>query len=83
MQPKLMEALGQPIVIENRGGASGTGRLQVVARQRNRGDQPDDDAPQLPPHAGPTPVSLLATGPLALVAHQSAPWKSFNSATSS
>src|SRR2546426_6747815 len=32
MQPRLSELLGQPIVIENRGGAAGTIGMEVAAR---------------------------------------------------
>ena len=36
----------------DRGGARGAGRLHLAARLRQRGDQPDGDAPALPPDAG-------------------------------
>jgi tripartite-type tricarboxylate transporter receptor subunit TctC len=87
-QPKLSEALGKPVVIENRGGASGS----IGATEASRA-QPDGYTWLLAFDTEATnqttmrlsyrlmqafaPVSLVATGPLVLVAHKDAPWKSF------
>ena len=87
-QPRLAQILGQPVVIENRGGASGAIGAAEAARAPADGStwmfQYDNEAPnqtlmrlnyrtleQL------VPVSLVATGPLVMVAHQSTPFRNF------
>ena len=89
VQPKLLRSAGQAggdrepgrrfrLGGRDRSGAGGGGRLHVAARLRQRGDQPDGDAPPYKLLEALAPVSLVATGPLALVAHQSTPWQSFS-----
>ena len=86
MQPKLSEILGQPVVIENLGGASGSIGATEAARSAPDGhtwllvnDNESTNQTTMRLHyrlmQAFAPVSLLATGPLALVAHQSAPWR--------
>jgi tripartite-type tricarboxylate transporter receptor subunit TctC len=87
-QPKLSEALGKPVIIENRGGASGAIGAQEAARTAPDGytwilvydnEATNQTVMQLPYKAleAFAPVSLVATGPLAMVAHQSTPYHSF------
>jgi tripartite-type tricarboxylate transporter receptor subunit TctC len=88
MQPKLQEILGQPVVIENRGGASGSigaieasraspdGYTWILVQENEATNQTVMRLPYRVMQAF-APVSLLGTGPLALVAHQSTPWKNF------
>jgi tripartite-type tricarboxylate transporter receptor subunit TctC len=87
-QPKLSAALGQSVVIDNRGGASGSIGGIEMARSAPDGSTwmlaYDNEATnqtllRLPYKAleAFAPVSLVADGPLALVAHQSTPWRSF------
>ena len=88
MQPKLVEALGQPVIIENKGGASGSVGAMEAARSApdgytwllvNDNESTNQTTMRLQYRLMQAfaPVSLLATGPLALVAHQSTPWKTF------
>jgi tripartite-type tricarboxylate transporter receptor subunit TctC len=87
-QPKLAEVLGRPVVIDNRGGASGS--IGAIEASRAAADgytwmfAYDNEATNQTLMRLPyrtleafAPVSLVATGPLALVAHHSTPWKSF------
>lgn len=86
IQPKLNDALGRPLIIENRGGASGAIGAGEVARA-----QPDGYTWMLAfdTHAvNPSlmrltydgigdfaPVTLVARGPMALVVHPATPWR--------
>jgi len=89
MQPKLQEILGKPVVIENRGGASGSVGAIEVARSApdgyswllaNETEATNQTVMRLPYRVMQAfaPVSLLATGPLALVAHKDTSWKAFS-----
>jgi tripartite-type tricarboxylate transporter receptor subunit TctC len=87
-QPRLAAILGQPVIIENRGGASGAIGAAEAARAPADGStwmfQYDNEAANqtlmrltyrtLEAFA---PVSLVATGPLVMVAHQSTPFRNF------
>ncbi|WP_246526627.1 tripartite tricarboxylate transporter substrate binding protein [Plastoroseomonas hellenica] len=87
-QAKLGELLGRPVVIDNRGGASGAIGSAEAARAPADGYTwmlaYDNEATNqtvmrlsyrtLEAFA---PVTLVATGPLALVAHQSTPYRNF------
>ncbi|NGM23762.1 tripartite tricarboxylate transporter substrate binding protein [Roseomonas stagni] len=87
-QPRLAQVLGQPVVIENRGGASGAIGAAEAARAPADGStwmfQYDNEGPNqtlmrltyrtLEAFA---PVSLVATGPLAMVCHSSTPFRTF------
>ncbi len=87
-QQRLGAVLGQPVVIENRGGASGAIGAAEAARAPADGSvwmfQYDNEAANqtlmrlsyrtLEAFA---PVSIVATGPLVMVAHQSTPFQSF------
>jgi tripartite-type tricarboxylate transporter receptor subunit TctC len=87
-QLKLAEVLGRPVVIENRGGASGSIGATEAARATADGytwmlaydnEATNQTLLRLPYKTleAFAPVSLVATGPLALVAHRSTPWNSF------
>ena len=87
MQPKLSEALGKPIIIENKGGASGSIGAMEVAQSApdgytwllvndNESTNQTTMRLQYKLMQAFAPVSVLATGPLALVAHKDTPWKS-------
>jgi tripartite-type tricarboxylate transporter receptor subunit TctC len=82
--PKLSEALGKPLVIENRSGASGSVGAIEAARSAADGytwllaydnEATNQTVMRLPYKLleALAPVSLIATGPLAFVAHQSTP----------
>ncbi len=87
-QARLGAVLGQPVVIENRGGASGAIGAAEAARAPADGStwmfQYDNEGPNqtlmrltyrtLEAFA---PVSLVATGPLAMVCHASTPFRTF------
>ncbi|GGC70137.1 MFS transporter [Siccirubricoccus deserti] len=87
-QAKLAEALGRPVVIDNKGGASGSIGATEAARTPADGytwmlaydnEATNQTVMRLPYRAMEAfaPVSLVATGPLALVAHQSTPYRNF------
>ncbi|WP_426956726.1 Bug family tripartite tricarboxylate transporter substrate binding protein [Muricoccus radiodurans] len=87
-QPRLVEVLGRPIIIENRGGASGAIGAGEAARAAPDGytwmlaydnEATNQTVMRLPYRAleAFVPISLVATGPLALVAHQSRPWRNY------
>jgi len=87
-QPKLSEALERPVIIDNKGGASGSIGAIEAARAPADGytwmlaydnEATNQTVMRLPYKAleAFAPVSLVATGPLALVAHQSTPYRSF------
>jgi tripartite-type tricarboxylate transporter receptor subunit TctC len=85
LEPHLRTALGQPVVIENRGGAGGTIGSDIVARSPADGYTVvvvDSSFainpslfPQLPYDSERDfgPVSLLATGPVILLTHPGSP----------
>ena len=87
-QQRLSAVLGQPVVIENRGGASGSigasefsraptdGSTWMLAYDNEATNQTLMRLPYRTLEAF-APVSLVATGPLALVAHNSTPFRSF------
>ncbi len=84
--PKLGDILGKPVVIENRGGASGSigaveasraaadGYTWMLAFDPEASNQTIMRLPYRLMQAF-APVSLVATAPLTLVAGQGAPWK--------
>lgn len=88
IQPKLSELVGKQVVVENRGGASGSVGAIEAARAAADGytwmlaydnEATNQTVMRLPYKLSEAfaPVSLVATGPLALVAHQSTPWANF------
>jgi tripartite-type tricarboxylate transporter receptor subunit TctC len=87
-QPRLAEVLGRPIIVENRGGASGSIGAGEAARAAPDGytwmlaydtEATNQTVMRLPYKAleAFAPVSLVATGPLALVAHESTPYRTY------
>src|ERR687898_975420 len=88
LQPRWQEALGQPLVIDNKGGASGSIGAAEAARAAPDGytwllaydtTATNETVMRLPyktPEAF-APVSLVATGPLCMVAHKDTPYHSF------
>ena len=87
-QPKLSEILGKQVVIDNRGGASGAVGAQEAARAPADGynwmlaydnEATNQTVMRLPYKTLEAfePVSLVATGPLAMVAHHSSPYRTF------
>ncbi len=87
-QPKLAEILGRPVIIDNRGGASGSIGAIEASRAAPDGytwmfaydnEATNQTLMRLPyrtlEHLA--PVSLVATGPLVMVAHQSTPFRNF------
>lgn len=88
IQPQMSELLGRPLVIENRGGASGAVGAIEASRAAADGytwllaydnEATNQTVMRLPYRAleAFAPVSLVATGPLCMVAHQSTPYRSF------
>src|SRR5215218_5462603 len=88
LQPRLQEAIGQPIVIDNKGGASGSVGATEAARAAPDGytwllaydtTATNETVMRLSYRLMQTfaPATLIATGPLAMVAHQSTPWKTY------
>ncbi|MCK8787875.1 tripartite tricarboxylate transporter substrate binding protein [Roseomonas sp. NAR14] len=87
MQPRLQEVLGKAVVIDNRGGASGSVGAAEAARAPADGytwmlaydtQATNETVMRLPFRTMEAfaPVCLVADGPLALVAHRSTPWRS-------
>lgn len=87
-QPRLQEVLGKPVVIENRGGASGSIGGIEAARAAPDGytwtlvydtEATNQSVMRLPYRTleALAPVSLVATGPLVLTAHRNTPLRSF------
>jgi tripartite-type tricarboxylate transporter receptor subunit TctC len=87
-QARLAEALGKPVVIDNRGGASGSIGGAEMARAQPDGyswmlaydnEATNQTVMRLPYRAleAFAPVSLVATGPLCMVAHKDSPYRSF------
>jgi len=87
-QTRLSEVLGHSVVIDNRGGASGAIGAQEAARSAPDGytwmlaydnEATNQTVMRLPYRAleAFVPVSLVATGPLAMVAHHASPYRSF------
>jgi tripartite-type tricarboxylate transporter receptor subunit TctC len=88
LQPRLQAALGQPVVVENRPGATGSVGAAEVARASPDGHTwlivVDSHAiipaiMQLPydTHRDFAPVMLIGRGPLVVTAHPSTPWRGF------
>jgi tripartite-type tricarboxylate transporter receptor subunit TctC len=85
LQPRLAEGLGQPLIIENRGGASGTLAESMIAKSPPDGYtiMMSADFPPANPHLflnlnydlfrDLAPVSMLLRVPLALIVHPSVP----------
>jgi tripartite-type tricarboxylate transporter receptor subunit TctC len=87
-QPRLAELLGRPVVIDNRGGASGATGAIEAARQPGDGSSwifvydtqaTNETVMRLPFRTMEAfvPVCHVASGPLAMVAHQSNPYRNF------
>ena len=88
-QPRLQEVLGRPVAVENRPGMAGAVGGQEAARAAPDGatwllafdtEATNQTVLRPPPYRtleAFAPVTLVATGPLALVAHQFAPYASY------
>jgi tripartite-type tricarboxylate transporter receptor subunit TctC len=87
-QPRLAELLGRPIIIDNRGGASGATGAIEASRAPNDGSTwifvydtqaTNETVMRLPFRTAEAfvPVCHVASGPLAMVAHQSTPFRNF------
>jgi len=87
-QGRLQEMLGKPVVIDNRGGASGSIGAIEAARAAPDGytwmlaydnEATNQTLMRLPYRTleAFVPISLVATGPLALVAHEKTPYRRF------
>ena len=88
LQPRMQEALGQPLVIENKGGASGSIGAADAARAAPDGytwllaydTTATNETVMRLPYKTPehfAAVSLVATGPLCMVAHKDTPYRGF------
>ena len=88
LQPQLSDLLGRPVVIDNRGGASGSVGAIEAARAAPDGytwllaydnEATNQTVMRLPYRTleAFAPVSLVATGPLCMVAHHSTPYRRF------
>jgi len=85
LQPRLVEGFGQPVIIENRGGAGGTLAEAMLAKSSPDGYtmMVSADSPPANPHLfhnlgydffrDLAPVSMVARVPFALVVHPSVP----------
>ena len=85
LQPRLAEGLGQPVIIENRGGAGGTLAESMLAKSAPDGYSMmvSADSPPANPHLFRNlnydffrdllPVSMLTRVPFALIVHPSVP----------
>ncbi|MFC3030021.1 MULTISPECIES: Bug family tripartite tricarboxylate transporter substrate binding protein [Roseomonadaceae] len=87
-QPRLAAVLGQNVIIENRGGASGSIGASEMARAPADGSAwmlaYDNEAPNqsllrlnYKTMEDLVPVSLVATGPLVMTAHKDTPFQNF------
>ncbi|MGE0876828.1 MAG: Bug family tripartite tricarboxylate transporter substrate binding protein [Burkholderiales bacterium] len=89
--PRLQDALGQPVIVENRAGAGGNVAADLVAKSPADGytllvstnaavatNKVLYDNLPYDPERDLAPISLLATAPQVLVAHTSIPARSFN-----
>ena len=87
-QPRLAEVLGRPIIIDNRGGASGATGAIEASRAPNDGSTwvfvydtqaTNETVMRLPFKTMEAfiPVCHAASGPLAMVAHQTSPYHTF------
>ncbi|MGE0876794.1 MAG: Bug family tripartite tricarboxylate transporter substrate binding protein [Burkholderiales bacterium] len=89
--PRLQDALGQPVVVENRAGAGGNVAADLVAKSPADGytllvstnaavatNKVLYDNLPYDPEKDLAPISLLATAPQVLVTHTSIPARSFN-----
>lgn len=87
--PQLASQIGQNVIVENKGGASGSIGTQAVAKGETDGHvfavvfDTHATNPSLIPNLGYdtlkdlVPVVLVGTSPMVIVAHASQPWKSF------
>lgn len=88
IQPRLQEVLGKPVIIDNKGGASGAIGAGEGARAEPDGytwvlvydtQATNESVMRLPFRTMEAfaPVCLVATGPLALVAHHTTPYRTY------